>query len=329
MILIYTDGSCLSNPGPGGWAAIILDGESKMILKGGEKNTTNNRMEIMAVISGLESVSNDDDVTIYSDSKYVINSITLGWKRKANLDLWELLDQQLIGKNVEWKWVKGHSGDKYNDEADQIAFSEATTFSSKLKGSYKIDPRVEYLMNKPDLEIDDSDRNSIDTRDISGEGKMSHLDDQGKATMVNVGSKEKTIRTAEAKCDVILGAEILELIKDNQIKKGDVFSVANIAGIMAAKKASNLIPLCHTILIDKVEINFDIDENNSQVEITSIVETSERTGVEIEALVAASVAGVTIYDMCKSMDKKIRIDNLRLVKKTGGKSGDFDIEKTG
>ena len=192
MILIYTDGSCLSNPGPGGWAAIILDGESKMILKGGEKNTTNNRMEMMAVISGLESVTNNDDVTIYSDSKYVINSITLGWKRKANLDLWELLDQQLIGKNVEWEWVKGHSGDKYNDEADNIAFLEAN--ASKLtKGSYKIDPRVEYLMNKPDLEIDDSDRNSIDTRDISGEGKMSHLDDQGKATMVNVGSKEKTI----------------------------------------------------------------------------------------------------------------------------------------
>jgi len=330
MILIYTDGSCLSNPGPGGWAAIILDGESKMILKGGEKNTTNNRMEMMAVISGLESVANNDDVTIYSDSKYVINSITLGWKRKANLDLWELLDQQLIGKNVEWEWVKGHSGDKYNDEADHIAFLEANAFLTKLtKGSYKIDPRVEYLMNKPDLEIDDSDRNSIDTRDISGEGKMSHLNDQGKATMVNVGSKEKTIRKAEAKCNVILGDEILGLIKDNQIKKGDVFSVANIAGIMAAKKASNLIPLCHTILIDKVEINFDIDENNSQVEITSIVETSERTGVEIEALVAASVAGVTIYDMCKSVDKKIRIDNLRLVKKTGGKSGDFDIEKTG
>ena len=100
MILIYTDGSCLSNPGPGGWAAIILNDISKKILKGGENNTTNNRMEMMAVISGLESVSNDGDVTIYSDSKYVINSITLGWKRKANLDLWELLDQQLIGKNV-------------------------------------------------------------------------------------------------------------------------------------------------------------------------------------------------------------------------------------
>ena len=98
---------------------------------------------------------------------------------------------------------------------------------------------------------------------------------------------------------------------------------------MAAKKASNLIPLCHSILIDKVEINFEIVESNGQVEITSIVETSERTGVEIEALVAASVAGITIYDMCKSVDKKIRIDNLRLVKKTGGKSGDFDIEKTG
>ena len=156
---------------------------------------------------------------------------------------------------------------------------------------------------------------------------MSHLNDQGKATMVNVGSKEKTARKAQAKCDVILGSEIVQLIKENQIKKGDVLSVANIAGIMAAKNASNLIPLCHTILIDKVEINFDIDESNGLVEITSIVETRERTGVEIEALVAASVSAVTIYDMCKSVDKKISIDNLRLVKKTGGKSGDFNIEK--
>jgi len=90
-----------------------------------------------------------------------------------------------------------------------------------------------------------------------------------------------------------------------------------------------LIPLCHTILIDKVAINFDINKSNDLVEITSIVETRERTGVEIEALVAASVSAVTIYDMCKSVDKKIRIDNLRLVKKTGGKSGDFNIEKTG
>lgn len=306
MILIYTDGSCLSNPGPGGWAAIILDGASKIILKGREKSTTNNRMEMMAVISGLESVSNDDNVTIYSDSKYVINSITLGWKRKANLDLWKLLDQQLIGKNVEWKWVKGHSGDKYNEEADEIAQSEARKIVINIK--------------------DDS---SFQESFLNQDPKMSHLDAQGKATMVNVGSKEKTIRKAEAKCDVILGVEILKLIKENQIKKGDVFSVANIAGIMAAKKASNLIPLCHSILIDKVEINFEIVESNGQVEITSIVETSERTGVEIEALVAASVAGITIYDMCKSVDKKIRIDNLRLVKKTGGKSGDFDIEKIG
>jgi len=301
MILIYTDGSCLSNPGPGGWAAIVLDDESKTILKGGENNTTNNRMEIMAVISGLESVSNDDDVKIYSDSKYVINSITLGWKRKVNLDLWELLDQQLIGKNVEWQWVKGHSGDKYNEEADQIALSEANNIKSNFssQGSF--------------------------FKDV----KMSHLNDQGQAAMVNVGSKEKTVRTAQAKCDVILGSEIVQLIKENQIKKGDVFSVANIAGIMAAKNTSNLIPLCHTILIDKVAINFDINKSNDLVEITSIVETRERTGVEIEALVAASVSAVTIYDMCKSVDKKIRIDNLRLVKKTGGKSGDFNIEKTG
>lgn len=301
MVLIYTDGSCLSNPGPGGWAAIVLYDESKTILKGGENNTTNNRMEMLAVISGLESVSNDDDITIYSDSKYVINSITLGWKRKANLDLWELLDQQLIGKNVEWKWVKGHSGVKYNEEADQIALSEANHIKSNLSSKESFFEGV----------------------------KMSHLNNQGKATMVNVGFKEKTVRKAQAKCDVILGSEIVQLIKENQIKKGDVLSVANIAGIMAAKNASSLIPLCHTILIDQVEINFDIDESNGLIEITSLVETRERTGVEIEALVAVSVSAVTIYDMCKSIDKKIRIDNLRLVKKTGGKSGDFNIEKPG
>ncbi|MQG18747.1 MAG: cyclic pyranopterin monophosphate synthase MoaC [SAR202 cluster bacterium] len=305
MIRVYTDGSCLNNPGAGGWAAIILDKKSKMILKGGENNTTNNRMELMSVISGLESIADDEDVTIYSDSKYVINSVTLGWKRKANLDLWELLDQQLISKNVEWQWVKGHSGDKYNEEADQIAQSEAD--------------KIQNNINQP----------SYSQESLFKKVKMTHLDDNGEASMVNVASKEKTIRKAEAKCTVVVGAEVLKLIIDNQIKKGDVFSTANIAGIMAAKKASNLIPLCHTILLDKVGISFEIDQIHHQVHVTSVVESSERTGVEIEALVAASVAGITIYDMCKSVDKKIHIDNLHLVKKTGGKSGDFDIEKTG
>lgn len=127
-IKIYTDGSCLGNPGFGGWGAIILEDGKEIILSGGEVNTTNNRMELRAIIESLRWVKlhcTDTSVQIYSDSNLYISSITKGWKRKKNLDLWQEFDELYDGLNIEWNWVKGHSTDKYNSKVDKIAVAEA------------------------------------------------------------------------------------------------------------------------------------------------------------------------------------------------------------
>ena len=118
---IYTDGACLGNPGPGGWGAVILDGSQKRVLHGSESQTTNNRMEIYAVIRGLQDVPKDTSVTIFSDSTYVINTMTKGWKRNKNNDLWDILDSEVKERMISWKWVKGHAGDEYNEKADFLA----------------------------------------------------------------------------------------------------------------------------------------------------------------------------------------------------------------
>ena len=124
MTDIYTDGACIGNPGPGGWGVVILNENDNQFLSGGEKSTTNNRMEIMAVIEGLKNVESTD-LTVYSDSTYVINTITKGWKKNKNQDLWEILEKLVSEKNVKWKWVKGHSGNEFNEKADQLAYGEA------------------------------------------------------------------------------------------------------------------------------------------------------------------------------------------------------------
>ena len=124
MTDIYTDGACIGNPGPGGWGVVILNENDNQFLSGGEKNTTNNRMEIMAVIEGLKNVESTD-LTVYSDSTYVINTITKGWKKNKNQDLWEILEKLVSEKKVKWKWVKGHSGNEFNEKADQLAYREA------------------------------------------------------------------------------------------------------------------------------------------------------------------------------------------------------------
>ncbi|MFL2804540.1 MAG: ribonuclease H [Dehalococcoidia bacterium] len=124
MIDIYTDGACIGNPGPGGWGVVILQENDNIFLSGGEKNTTNNRMEITAVIEGLKNVDSKD-LTVYSDSTYVINTITKGWKKNKNQDLWEILEKLVSEKNVKWEWVKGHSGNEFNEKADKLAYGEA------------------------------------------------------------------------------------------------------------------------------------------------------------------------------------------------------------
>ena len=153
--------------------------------------------------------------------------------------------------------------------------------------------------------------------------KLSHLDDQGRARMVDVSDKDITSRIAVARGTIHMRAETLALIRANKIEKGDVFSVARVAGIMAAKKTSELIPMCHPLNITSVEIDLALAENPARVEIEASVRVSGKTGVEMEAMAAVAVAGLTIYDMCKAVDREMSIGEIRLVKKSGGKSGTF------
>jgi cyclic pyranopterin monophosphate synthase len=153
--------------------------------------------------------------------------------------------------------------------------------------------------------------------------KLSHLDEQGRAKMVDVSEKDITSRIAVARGTIHMRPETLALILADKIEKGDVFSVARVAGIMAAKKTFELIPMCHPLNITSVEIRLKPAENPARVEIEASVRVSGKTGVEMEAMSAVSVAGLTIYDMCKAVDREMSIGEIRLVKKSGGKSGTF------
>ena len=152
-------------------------------------------------------------------------------------------------------------------------------------------------------------------------GKLTHLDEQGAAVMVDVSDKNVTARTAVAQGEVQLSEEALELILGGDNKKGDVFAAARIAGIQAAKKTSELIPLCHPLMLSSVKVDIDADQASSKLLITAVCKISGKTGVEMEALTAVSVAALTIYDMCKAVDKGIVISEIRLLEKIGGKSG--------
>ena len=153
--------------------------------------------------------------------------------------------------------------------------------------------------------------------------QLTHLDEHGHAAMVDVGEKAATKRTAVAQGDVRMQAATLAAIRDGHVPKGDVLAAARIAGIMAAKRTAELIPLCHTLLLTKVALEFEVDEADSRIVITATVRCNGQTGVEMEALTAVSVAALTIYDMAKALEKSMEIGNIRLLEKQGGKSGDW------
>ena len=153
--------------------------------------------------------------------------------------------------------------------------------------------------------------------------KLSHLDEQGRARMVDVSNKDVTSRIAMARGSIRMRPQTLALIREGKVEKGDVFSVARVAGIMAAKSTSALIPMCHPLSITSIEINLIPQINPARVEIEAVVRVDGKTGVEMEAMTAVSVAGLTIYDMCKAVDREMSIGDIRLVKKSGGKSGTF------
>ena len=156
--------------------------------------------------------------------------------------------------------------------------------------------------------------------------RLTHLDATGNAHMVDVSDKHITSRSATAKAQVLMLPETLALILSGTAKKGDALATARIAGIMAAKKTHELIPLCHPLMISKVSIDFVTDEKTSAIEVISTVRVEGKTGVEMEALTACSIAALTLYDMCKAVDRGMKITDLRLTAKSGGKSGTFTAD---
>ena len=153
--------------------------------------------------------------------------------------------------------------------------------------------------------------------------KLTHFNDEGRAKMVEVGHKLNTQREAVCSGSILMKPETLQRIMDHDIQKGDVLAVAQVAGIMAAKRTSDLIPMCHNLFISGADVTFKIDEPQSRIDITATVRTTGKTGVEMEAFTAVSVSALTIYDMCKAIDREMIITDISLLKKSGGKSGDF------
>ena len=166
----------------------------------------------------------------------------------------------------------------------------------------------------------------MSTTDNDPNLQLTHLDDQGNAKMVDVGDKDVTSREAIARGYISIQPETLRLIKEGLMKKGDVLTIAQLAGIMGAKKTSELIPLCHPLPLDKVEVELELDDAECRIDVTATARTTARTGVEMEALTAVTVAALTLYDMCKSVDRGMRIEAVRLVEKRGGRSGEIILE---
>ena len=157
---------------------------------------------------------------------------------------------------------------------------------------------------------------------------FTHIDDKGQVRMVDVTAKKPTVRTAVAGGAIHMDPETLDLIQHHKVKKGNVLETARIAGIMAAKKTSELIPMCHPLNITHIQVDFSPDDSESCIGVEATVRAIDQTGVEMEAITAVSVAALTIYDMCKSHDKEMTISNIRLLKKSGGKSGTYVRKQT-
>lgn len=168
------------------------------------------------------------------------------------------------------------------------------------------------------------DKNKKETQ---GVGEFTHINEKGYARMVDVSEKEESIRVAVARGSVYMNRETLKAIAEGRIKKGDVLSVAQVGGIMGAKATSDIIPMCHNVNIFAADIDFKADMENSKLDIEAVVKTVGVTGVEMEALTAVSVAALTVYDMCKAIDKLMVISDIHLVQKTGGRSGVFNFDE--
>lgn len=271
MFKVYTDGAYIR--GRGGWAAIIVEDNKKIYLQGKEDNTTSNKIEIQAAIRSLSEIPQGSEITLYSDSQYLINSMLGKWKRKANLDLWRNLDKLSRERKVKWQWAR--------------------------RGEY------------PELE----EAHRMAEKMALGE----------RVKMVDISPKPITQREAIAKAIVRMKPTTLISIEKGEIPKGDVITLAQMAGIMAAKKTAELIPLCHPLLIEDIKIEILPNTQDSLLEIRASVKGEGKTGMEMEALTAVAISALTVYDMCKAIDPAMSME-IKLVKKSGGKSGVVELE---
>jgi len=305
MIEVYTDGAYNPVLNQGGWGALVVESGQKRVFSGRVKKTTGNRMEITAALEGILRTAQGAEVMVYTDSQYLFGCVSRGWQRRANRDLWGKLDEAVSQRKVRWEWIERDTRDPYHKEAHALAANLASQGevvrpvpSEKQKGELKA----------PVME------------------ELTHIDASGRPRMVDVTGKPDTQREAVAKCLVRMKASTLERLKKGDVPKGDVLAVAQLAGIMAAKQTPHIIPLCHPVLIGDVKVEFSLDEQNGTVEITTAVKSLGKTGVEMEALTAAAITALTIYDMGKAVDRRIQIENLRLIRKSGGKSGTIKLE---
>ncbi|MBI2868781.1 MAG: cyclic pyranopterin monophosphate synthase MoaC [Chloroflexi bacterium] len=291
MIELYIDGAHDPVTDRGAWAAVMVEDRRRQVFSGTVEKTTSQRMEITAALEGISRLPPGAELKVYTDSQYVFGCATKNWRRRANRDLWEKLDQAAGERQVHWEWIDQTVTNPYQKEAHTAA-------TGLVSGKAPEEPPA----------------------------ALTHIDESGRPRMVDVGGKPATEREAVARGRVVMQPATLELIKQGQISKGDVLTTARIAGIMAAKQTPFLIPLCHPILINQAQVELRLDEAGSAVEITGTVRCTGRTGVEMEAMTAVAVAALTIYDMCKAVERGIRIESIRLVKKSGGKSGAVSLE---
>jgi len=289
--------------GQGGWGAVVLEDSQKRVFSGMVKSTTSNRMEITAALEGILHTRQGAEVVVYTDSQYLFGCMAKGWQRRANRDLWGELDTAVSQRKVGWQWIDQSARNPFHKEAHALATNLAS--------------QGETLRPVP------SEKGPAETIMVK---ELTHIDASGRPRMVDVTEKPDTEREAVAKCMVKMKSSTFGRLKKGGMPKGDVLAVAQLAGIMAAKQTPHIIPLCHPLLIGDIKVEFDLDEKNNTVEITSIVKSLGKTGVEMEALTATAVTALTIYDMCKAVDRSMTIQSIRLIRKSGGKSGTINLE---
>ena len=343
-LFIYSDGGAIGNPGPGGFGIVVEAGEKSWRMSKGYRRTTNNRMELMGVIAGLEStaeIGKGRRTEVVSDSSYVVNGMSKGWAKRwrangwrrnkqgdmaLNPDLWGRLLDAVNGRAVVFRWVKGHAGHRQNEECDAMVREVSrlprdeqlidTGYERKGSGAATSAPSFESLAGMIERVDEDTDSRP----------ELTHIDASGESRMVDVGSKAITERVATASCEVIMKSQTLSLVKSGGMGKGDVVATAKLAGVMGGKRTAELIPMCHNIPISQIDIDIGELSDGTGLRVEATARATWRTGVEMEAMTAASIAALTVYDMCKSAERGIRVTELRLLSKSGGKSGDYVAE---